>query len=97
MTDICKIGLLHPAGARTNFLRTLSKINGLKKPLHPDPEDVSSKGAAHYTALSKNVNTPNRRVDPSKPHPENLSGGRGANHRRSPIAPEVLTAGLNRR
>ncbi len=58
MTDICKIGLLHLTGARTNVLRTLSKINGLKNPLHPDPEDVSSKGAAHYTAQSAKVNTP---------------------------------------
>ena len=57
MTDICKIGLVHPAGARTNFLRTLSKINGLTQLLQPDPQDVSSKGAAHYRTFSGKVNS----------------------------------------
>ena len=57
MTDICKIGLLHLTGARTNFLRTLSKINGLKISLHPVPQGLSPKGAAHYTARIGKVNT----------------------------------------
>ena len=57
MTDICKIGLLHLTGARTNFLRTLSKINGLRKLLKADPEGLSPKGAAHYTARFGKVNT----------------------------------------
>ena len=56
MTDICKIGLLHLTGARTNFLRTLSKIIGLTRFPQPDPQDVSSKGAAYYTAQMRKVN-----------------------------------------
>jgi len=56
MTDICKIGLLHLTGARTNFLRTLSKINGLYQLPQPVPEGLSPKGAAHYTAQMRKVN-----------------------------------------
>ena len=57
MTDICKIGLLHLTGARTNFLRTLSKINGLANTAKANPEGLSPKGAAHYTARIGKVNS----------------------------------------
>jgi hypothetical protein len=57
MTDICKIGLLHLTGARTNFLRTLSKINHLAFIAEAGPQGVSPKGAAYYTAPPKKVNT----------------------------------------
>ena len=56
MTDICKIGLLHLTGARTNFLRTLSKIKDLANTANAVPEGLSPKGAAYYTAQTTKVN-----------------------------------------
>ena len=44
-------------GAHTKHLRTLSRINGLQDLPHPAPQDLSSKGAAHYTTIFTTVNT----------------------------------------
>ncbi|MBW8310603.1 MAG: hypothetical protein K0M64_01090, partial [Rhizobium sp.] len=46
-----------PTGARTNFLRTLSKINHLRSLSNLAPHGVSPEGAAHYTAVLQDVNT----------------------------------------
>jgi hypothetical protein len=49
-----------PQGAHTSYLRTLSKIKGLRESVHPAPENISFKGAAHHTSKFASVNTRNR-------------------------------------
>jgi hypothetical protein len=46
-----------PQGAHTSYLRTLSKIKGLRGLLHLAPKDISSEGAAYYTSNFLTVNT----------------------------------------
>ena len=49
-----------PQGAHTSYLRTLSKIKGLRGFLHLAPRDISSEGAAYYTSNFLTVNTPKK-------------------------------------